>query len=181
TATTPACGVTLSDLTVSYLPPVADGLLAARDGTVAGNQLTTSVCGNVNRTGAQVTLKVDGGAPQPATVTGTQWCRQVTLTASPPAHTLVASATAGTSFGPASLVVMVDLTPPGAVTNLVATAPTRRSLHGTWTAPGDGGAPVASYLVKLATTPLTNGNFDTVGTAIGVGPPKAPGSPEALD
>ncbi|HTJ44210.1 MAG TPA: fibronectin type III domain-containing protein, partial [Kofleriaceae bacterium] len=161
TATTPGCGLTLSDLTVSFSAPAADGLLSANDGTVNGSSLTTNICGSVNKSGATVTLRVDGGAPQPATVTGTQWCRQVTLASSPPSHTLVASATAGSSFGTATLVVAVDLTAPGGVTDLAATAPNRRSIHATWTAPADGGAAVDHYIVKLSTTALTNSNFDT--------------------
>jgi FG-GAP repeat len=181
TATTPGCGVTLADVTVSFLPPAADGLLSANDGTVSGNKLTSNVCGTVNRTGATVTLMVDGGAPLAATVTGTQWCRQVTLAASPPSHTLVATATAGTSFGSATLVVAVDLTAPGAIGDLVATAPNRRTIRTAWTAPADAGAAVAGYTMKLATTQLTNGNFDTTGVVIATGAPKAPGAAEALD
>jgi hypothetical protein len=181
TATTPGCALTLSDLTVSFGPPAADGMLSARDGTVSGNNLTTNICGAVSKTGATVTLKVDGGASQPATVTGTQWCRSVTLAVSPPSHTLVASATAGTSFGSSTLVVSVDLTPPGAVTDLAATSPNRRLIHATWTAPSDGGAAVDHYIVKLATTTLTDGNFDTTGIAVTTAAPQAPGSAEVLD
>jgi hypothetical protein len=180
TGTTPGCALTLSDLAVSFLPPAADGMLAATDGTVSGNNLTTNICGTVNKTGATVTLALDGGAPQPATVTGTQWCRQETLAVSPPSHTLVASATAGTSFGSATLVVSVDLTAPGGVTDLAATSPNRRTIDATWTAPSDGGAAVDHYIVKLSTTALSNGNFDTTGSALAVGAPKAPGSPESL-
>jgi hypothetical protein len=180
TASTPGCALTLSDLAVSFLPPAADGMLAATDGTVSGSNLTTNICGAVNKTGASVTLAVDGGAPQPTTVTGTQWCRQVTLAVSPPSHTLVARATAGTSFGSATLVVAVDLTPPGGVGDLAASAPNRRTIAATWTAPSDGGAAVDHYIVKLATTALTNGNFDTTGSALAVGAPKAPGSAESL-
>jgi hypothetical protein len=182
TATTPGCGFTLADLAVSFLPPASDGLLSGRDGTVAGNQLTTSICGTVNKPGASVTLKVDGGAAQAATVTGTQWCKQVTLSASPPSHTLVASATAGTSFGKATLVVAVDVTPPGPVGNLVGDAPDRRTIHATWTAPADAGKTVDGYIVKLSTVALTDANFDTTGVVVSTpGMPKAPGATETLD
>ncbi len=181
TATTAGCGLSLADLAVSFSPPAADGMLSGRDGTVNGNLLTTNVCGTVNKTGASVTLEVDGGAAQATTVTGTQWCKQVTLAASPPSHTLVAKATAGTSFGQATLVVSVDVTAPGGISDLVATAPDRQTIHAAWTAPADGASAVDGYVVKLATTALTNGNFDTTGVVVPTGTPKAPGQAEALD
>ncbi|MCE9575553.1 MAG: hypothetical protein K8W52_20545 [Deltaproteobacteria bacterium] len=179
-ATTAGCAITLADLAVSFAAPAADGLLASTDGTVAGVNLTTNICGAVNKTGATVTLKVDGGAAQPATVTGTTWCRQVTLATSPPSHTLVAQAQAGASFGQATLVVAVDLTAPGAITDLVGVARNRREIATTWTAPADAGAAVDHYVLRRATTALTNGNFDSTGTIIATAAPKSPGASEAL-
>jgi hypothetical protein len=59
-------------------------------------------------------------------------------------------------------------------------ADTRQSLEATWTAPSDGGGPVASYLVKVSTTALTEANFDTTGEPVFAAAPQAPGLAETL-
>lgn len=107
---TASCNITLADLSVSFSPPAADGVVTRIDGTVAGSSLTFPLCGTVDRTGSAVTVTIDGGAPVSATVTGTTWCRTITLAASPPSHTIAASATVGSSSGTGSLVLLVDLT-----------------------------------------------------------------------
>lgn len=172
------CTVTLADITVSFAEPAADGLLNRKDGVIAGSDLAFQLCGSVNRTGASVSLNVDGGAPLAASVIGTSWCRNVTL--SEASHTIVATATAGASSGNASLVLRVDLTVPPAVDNFAAVAVDRRSLLMTFDAPSDGGAPVASYVIKASTTPMTDANFDDTGIELTGLTPAAPGTEQTL-
>jgi hypothetical protein len=171
------CTVTLADITVSFAAPAADGFLSRADGTITGSSLGFALCGSVNKTGAAVTLSVDGGAPVAATVTGTTWCRDLTLTESPPSHTIVATATAGASSGFASLVLAVDLTLPAGVDNFAAVAVDRRSLQLTFDAPAES---VVSYVIKASTTPLTDANFDTTGSALAAPAPAAPGTEQGL-
>jgi hypothetical protein len=180
-AQTAACTVSLADLSVSFAPPAADGAVAIKDGVVSAGGLTFNLCGTVSATGASVALAIDGAAAVPATVAGNGWCRSIKLAASPPAHTIVATATAGSSFGTATLVLNVDLAPPGAVTGFAAAAVNRQRLHLGWTAPSDGGQRAASYLLKYATTALTDANFDTTGSVVPTGLPAAPGTAESLD
>jgi hypothetical protein len=178
----PPCAITLADLTVSFGPPAADGRVGRDDGVVSGPNLTFDLCGTVSATGASVTIALDGGPAQPATVVGTTWCRSVTLDESPPTHTVVATAIAPpSSFGQSTLLLLVDLTAPGAITDLVATAPDRQRLHLTWTAPADGAGPVDEYVVKVAQSPITDGNFDAIGEVLPTGVPGNPGTPEQVD
>lgn len=181
TARTAACAVTLADLAVSFLPPAADGAVAIRDGAVAAGALTFPLCGTVSRAGATVALAIDGAAPVPATVTGSTFCRTVTLAATPPAHTIVATATAGASFGASTLVLAVDVAAPDPVGGLSAVAVDRQRVRLAWTAPSDGGQRAAGYLVKVSTTALTDANFDVAGVVVPTGLPGAPGAAEALD
>lgn len=174
------CSVTLADITVSFAAPAADGSLNRSDGAVSGSTLTFALCGTVSRTGASVDVVVDGGAPLAATVTGTTWCRDLTLAESPPSHTIVATATAGASSGSASLVLRVDLTLPPPVDSFVALALDRRSLQMSFEAPSDGGSPVVSYIAKVSTTPLTNGNFDTTGALLSAPSPGSPGADQSI-
>jgi hypothetical protein len=174
------CLITLADITVSFAPPAADGTLARHEGTVAGNQITFPLCGTVSRPNASVALTIDGAPPVPAQVTGTTWCRTVTLDESPPSHTIVAAATQGFSSGSASLVLRVDLTLPPPVDGLLALATDRRTIQLTWESPSDGGQRVASYLAKIATVPFTAQNFDTTGTVLPTATPRPPGGDELL-
>lgn len=179
--TSAACTLVLADLAVSFAPPAADGLVNKNDGTVSGTDLTFPLCGTVNKTGAIVTVAVDGGAAQPATVTGTSWCRPITVGETGSPHTIVASATAGTSSGQGVLVLAVDVTPPSAPIGFVATSPDRETIATAWTAPDDHGAAVDHYVFKVATTPLTDANFDVTGAQVATLPPAAPGTAEALE
>ncbi|MGN6107027.1 MAG: hypothetical protein ACTHU0_18115, partial [Kofleriaceae bacterium] len=172
---TAACEVALADLSVSFSPPAADGTLSRTEGTVTGNALSVALCGTVNRTGAVVQLAIDGGAPSPATVTGTAWCRPVTLTEG--THTLVATATVGSSFGAGTLVVRVDLTAPPPVLDFTALALDRRRIARGWKSPSDGGQRVAAYVARYSTTLLTEASFDTTGMMpIVLGAPHPPGA-----
>ncbi len=178
---TQACSVTLSDLSVSFSQPAAIGTLARKDGIVDGDALALPVCGTVNRTGTAVQVSIDGAAATPATVTGTQWCADLVLTESPPSHTLVATATAGSSFGTATLRVRVDLTVPPVADDYTATSVNRQRIRATWKSPGDDGERVAGYVVKFATTALTEANFDSTGTVLATGAPGAIGADESVE
>lgn len=176
-----ACTITLADLAVSFSPPAADGQLSRADGSVSGGAITLPLCGTVNRTGASVAVSVDGGAAVPATVTGTSWCVTETLAETPPAHTVVATASAGASFGSATLVLAVDLTPPTSPGALVVSSPNRETLHATWTAPSDNGAAAPAYVMKVASVPLSDANFDSAGVVVPLAAPGAPGTAESVD
>lgn len=181
---TGACSVALLDIVIGFAPPIDDGLVGASDGAVSGNQVTFDVCGTVSELGATIDVSIDGGPAQPAVVTGTNWClNNITLDESTqmnPFHTIDVSATTGMQFGAASRNVVVDLTPAPPVGNLSGTANTRQSIALSWVAPSDDGAAAASYLVKIADTPIDDGNFDMVGTEIAAFTPSAPGVTEAL-
>jgi hypothetical protein len=179
---TPPCEIFLQDLVINFAPPIADGLVGASDGVVSGSTLTLDICGTVSEAGATVEVAIDGGALQPATVTGTAWCLSgVSLTESPPAHLIEVVATAGPLLGTRSLALVVDLTPPDPIgATFTAFSPTRQSVSLSWTAPSDGGATVNGYLVKIATVPLSDSNFDTTGAALAPPLPTAPGTTQTL-
>ncbi len=180
TAQSAACTVTLTDIVVTFLPPAADGAVGDQDGVVVGSDLVFDLCGRTSTAGAAVAVTVDGGPPVPATVNGIDWCVTLTLAASPPSHTIVASATSGPLSGQGTLILSVDLSNPDPITDLGVIADTRQSLRATWTAPDDAGAPVYDYIAKISTTPLDDANFDVTGEVVPTDPPGAPGSPELL-
>lgn len=75
----------------------------------------------------------------------------------------------------------VDTEPPGAVDGLVVTTPDRQSLALAWTAPADAGNTAAArYLIKMATEPLDESNFDSTGVEIGGPVPAIPGTLEGM-
>jgi hypothetical protein len=172
----PTCSITLADISVSFSPPAADGTLGRPDGAVAGTNLTFPLCGTVSRTGATVDVAVDGGTSLAATVTGTTWCR--TLTLAQGSHTIVATATAGASTGASTLVLRVDLTAPPPVDSFVAVALDRRTLQMSFEAPAE---QVVSYLAKVSTTPITEANFDTTGTLLTSPAPGSPGADQQIE
>lgn len=154
--------VELSDLAVSFALPAADGVVSARDGSVAGDRLTLALCGTVSRTNAAVTVSVDGAAPLAAVVDGASWCHTLTLEESPPVHALLVEATSGSSAGAATLRLGVDLTAPAAAGEVTADAPDRRHVALAWRGPAD----AVRYIVKAATAPLTDANFDDEGVGV---------------
>lgn len=172
-----ACTVTLADIALTFAPPAADGMLARRDGTVSGNALTAPLCGTVSHSGAAVSVRINGGPSLPATVTGNDWCRTISL-AEASSHAVFVTATKNASFGTAALSLGVDLTPPPAVTAPAAFTTTRRLARVEWTAPADGAGPVAGYIVRASTTPITEAGFDTQGIVIATGAPQTPGARE---
>ncbi len=178
--TSGACALTLVEIAMGFSDPAADGAVGAADGVVTGSDLTFDLCGTVSEAGTTVSVTVDGGPALAATVTGVTWCVSITVAESPPAHAIVATATSGVRTGQASLSLSVDLAAPGPITDLAVIADTRQSLTGTWTAPADGAGSAASYLVKVSTVALTDGNFDTTGEVIAAPAPQAPGASEIL-
>jgi hypothetical protein len=177
----PVCTITLADLAVSFSAPAADGNVGGQDGTVTGSSLTFPLCGTVSTTGATVEVVVDGGPALPATVNGTGWCRSITISESPPSHTIVATAMKPPSFGESTLALAVDLDPPDPIAGFAAAVVNRQRVRLTWTAPADGGQPVDGYVAKYATAPITDANFDSIGTVIPTGAPQPPGQPETVD
>lgn len=154
------CPLTLADLAVSFSPPIADGEAGATDGVVNGNELTLDVCGTVSEAGAAVTVAIDGGPAQPATVTGTTWCLEDAVL-SEGNHQIVAEATVGPRVGENTLALNVDIAPPPPPTGLSATPLTRQSLQMQWTAPGDV-SDATGYAVKVSHVPISEGNFDAL-------------------
>lgn len=179
TGTSPTCTIALADIAVAVDPPADDGVLGRADGTVSGGALTFPLCGTLDRPGASVAIRIDGGAPLPATVTGTTWCRTVTLAEAD--HAVSVLATQGLSFGNAALPLHVDLTPPDPIAAYEGTVPTRQRVGLTWTAPADAGAAAAAYVVKWSTAPLTEANFETAGTVLPAGAPRSPGAAETVE
>ena len=176
----PTCELALTDLTVGFVAPAADGTLGRPDGSVVGPTLTAPVCGTVSKIGATVTVTVDGGPALPATVTAMTWCRTLTLAQSPPQHVIIADATVPGSFGRATLQLNVDLTAPPIVNGLTVATPDRQSALLQFGAPSDSGAAVAGYAVRFATVPLTDGNFNTTGTQVATTTPSVPGATELV-
>ena len=172
--TSTSCVVSLADIAVNFTGSPADGTVGGGDGVVAAGQLTFTLTGTVSVLGATVEITVDGGAPIPAVVTGSTWSVPLTLAGRAAAYAIVATATQGTRTGSATLPLVVDLTAPSAPSGLVATADTRQSIRLDFTAPGG----AASYRVKFATTALTDGNFDSTGTAVTGPTPGAAGAAE---
>jgi hypothetical protein len=177
--TSPTCTVALADLAVAIDPPAAGGVLGRADGTVSGGALTFPLCGTLDRPGAAVSIRIDGGAPLPAAVNGTTWCRTVTLAEAD--HAVSVMATKGLSFGDVALPLRVDLTPPDPIAAYGGTVPTRQRVGLAWTAPADDGGPAAAYVAKWSAAPLTEANFDTAGTVIPTGAPRSPGAAEAVE
>lgn len=157
--------VEISDLAVSFSLPAADGVVSARDGSVSGDRLTFELCGTVSRANAAVTVSADGAAPIAAVVDGASWCHTLTLAESPPAHRLLVEATSGASAGAATLMLGVDLTRPPPVDEVTAGTPDRQHVSLAWRGPAD----AVGYIVKAATEPLTDANFDEESAAVVTG------------
>ncbi|MBK9072025.1 MAG: VCBS repeat-containing protein [Myxococcales bacterium] len=160
------CSLTLADLAVSFSPPIADGLVGALDGTLSGGDLVLDICGTVSESGTAVEIEIDGGAALAAIENGNTWCVDNVALANG-AHTIFAEATIGPRVGQATLALMVDLTPPPAVTAVVATPLTRQSLQLQWTAPSNV-SDVAGYVIKASNSPINEGNFDALPVALTV-------------
>lgn len=81
----------------------------------------------------------------------------------------------------ASATIAFDDIAPAAVSGLDAVAIDRQRVRLSWIAPADGGRAAASYILKSSPVPLTDATFDTAGTKLTTGVPRAPGSAESLD
>jgi Dockerin type I domain len=75
---------------------------------------------------------------------------------------------------------IVDDISPAAVADLAIDSTTQTGAVLSWIATGDDATlgTAASYTLKAHTAPITQANFDTVGTVVPTGAPAAPGSPE---
>lgn len=180
----PACAITLSDLAVTFDPPVDDGVIGVNDPgvTVGASDVTLDICGTVSDPSATVDLVIDGGTAIAASVVGTAWCvSSVTLTEGD--HVVTANATTGGATGVNTLnPLTVDLTPPDSPTGLAVTQITHASADVAWTSPQNGGAstPAASYEVRFATTPINDGNFSSTGTVLTPPTPSTPGQTDRV-
>jgi hypothetical protein len=79
----------------------------------------------------------------------------------------------------------IDLTPPGAVTDLAVTNVTTNSITVNWSAPADNGTdalsgPVQSYDIRYSTSTITLGNWDFIQNATGEPTPASPGIEQSL-
>ncbi|HUQ08362.1 MAG TPA: integrin alpha [Kofleriaceae bacterium] len=173
---TPTCRVSLADISVNFTGSPADGTVGSSDGTVSGSDLTFNLTGTVSVVGAAVNITVDGGAPQAATVVGASWSLTLALADRAAPYVIVASATAGPQVGSANLSLVVDVSPPGAITGLTGAADTRQSIRLAFMAPTGASA----YRIKYATVALTDANFDTTGTTFSGPAPGAPGSNQSI-
>ncbi|MEO7733790.1 MAG: hypothetical protein ABIY55_22690, partial [Kofleriaceae bacterium] len=90
------------------------------------------------------------------------------------------TATSGVATSAAGTFVFDDVAP-APVTDLAAAAVNRQRIRLTWTAPADGGLPVAGYLVKTSPVALSEATFDAAGSALATLAPAAPGTPESFD
>ena len=173
------CSIVVANIALTFDTPVADGLLGSGDGTVMGGALALPICGTVSDPAATVVVSVDAGANLSTTGDGAgAFCTDAPVSLGEGMHVIDATASGNGSFGTLSQTVTVDLTPPPAPAGLLATAPTRADIELSWTAPDDGGAAPASYVVKYSTTPFTD--FATQGTTVPGPMPGSPGTTETL-
>jgi hypothetical protein len=128
-----------------------------------------------------VTVAVDGGAPVAADVDDAAWCAPITVAETPPFHTIVVLASAPQAMGIGTLTLAVDLSGPEGIIDLAASVVDRQTLHLAWTAPAEAGASAEAYVVKLSPSPITDANFDAIGSAVTAPTPGAPGTAEQLD
>jgi len=161
------------------------------DGSTAGWQGSLSVQTDVGGTGATVTFTVTCGATETTLGTvavnagGVAALAGVTLPECASA-TLKAttSSVTGKGVGTASLSnKVIDTVVPSTPAGLAAVVKDRRATSFTlsWTAPGDGGANVAGYQLRVSKAPINAGNFDAAEVVTYLGSPKAPGQAETLD
>jgi hypothetical protein len=176
-----ACDVALTNLAVKFTGGASDGIVGLSDGNLAGGVLTTQVCGVVSEPGASVAISVDGGAAGPAVVNGTSWCRTINVVATPAAHLIVADAVLGASFGRSSLALVADVSRPNPIASVTLVATNRQSGELNFNAPSENGMPMAAYVARVATVPLTDSNFDSTGNSLAVEAPSSPGSPEIVE
>ena len=97
--------------------------------------------------------------------------------------TAATSDISGQGIGTTSETLIVDTVPPDRVAAVTATVTNRRqtTIHLAWTAPGDVGQSVFSYVVKASKSPFTTANFDAAATISYTGSPAAPGAADGID
>ena len=79
-------------------------------------------------------------------------------------------------------IVICDMCPPDAVTNLVASNPIANSITLTWTASGDDGntGTASEYDIRYSTSTITDSSWDSATQVIGEPAPQAAGSAESF-
>lgn len=179
---------------VTWVSPAPSASLnATSDGApgTVGWQGTVTVQTDLGGTGATVDFSYECGATQKSLGTGVAinasgvaTLAGVTLDDCPSAKIIATTSNvAGKGVGTASLTKLIDTLVPSAPTGLAAAVTSRRgtTFGLTWTAPGDGGQAVSSYLVKVSKQAITPANFDAAESVAFGGSPKAPGGSESLD
>jgi hypothetical protein len=172
-----SCPLGLVDILVGFSPPIDDGFVNIDDdddGNVAGG-LTLDLAGTVSNSLATVSVSIDGGPAQPASVVGNTWTL-AGQTLSEGSHQIQVNAQQGSDLGFAELELAVDLTPALPPTNLSVIALTRQSARLTFDAPAD----AVTYLGWFGVVPLTDANVDIDGTPFAMPVPSAPGTPEIV-
>ncbi|HKO48357.1 MAG TPA: integrin alpha [Polyangiaceae bacterium] len=159
------------------------------DGATAGWQGTLSVQTDVGGSGATVQFSTAAGnLGAPVAIDGTGKASTPILTLAD-ADSLTLTATTsdvpGRGVGTAKLAVVVDTQATSGITDLTAVVPAalrrQTTFHLGWTAPGDNGAPVASYDVRIAKTAITGATFDAAEKVLYSGAPSAVGAVDGVD
>jgi hypothetical protein len=185
--------------TVTWEAPVSGANLCAAGGTgcqpdsdagTPGWQGTLRVLVNVNGAPATTgTVTFLSGDTELATVnidgTGHAELPNVSLPdANPVTLRARTSDITGTGTGSSTLTVSVDTVPPNAIATLTPVVKLRRqtTFNLQWAAPADGsGGNVASYLVRVSTAAINDGNFAAATNVPFTGAAAAAGSPDAID
>jgi len=187
------CTVTVGNPpNVAWVGPAVTKLNISNDadGATAGWQGTLSVQTDVGGSGATVqfsTVAGSLGAPVAIDATGKATSPVLTLTdAASLTLTATTSDVPGRGVGTAKLSVVVDTVPPSAIADLSAIVPPalrrQTTFHLGWTAPSDGGSPVATYDVRVAKgAAITTGTFDAQEKVAYSAAPSAVGSVDGVD
>jgi len=187
------CTVTVGNPpNVTWLAPAVSKLNISNDadGATAGWQGTLSVQTDVGGSGATVQFSTAAGnlgAPVPVDAAGKATSPVLTLAdAASLTLSAITSDVPGRGVGSAKLSVVVDTVAPGAIADLSAIVPPalrrQTTFHLGWSAPSDGGSPVATYDVRVAKgAPITVASFDTQEKVAYSAAPSAVGSVDGVD
>jgi len=155
---------------VSWVSPLAKlNIGNDTDSGASGWQGSLSVQTDLANTGATIQFSTGAGnLGTPVAIDGTGKATSPVLTIADGASVTLTATTSevpGRGVGVANQTVVVDTLPPAAISGLAASVPPAKrrqtTFHLAWVAPGDNGASVTSYDVRIAKgTPITAGNFD---------------------
>jgi hypothetical protein len=134
-------------------------------------QTVTGQCGAAQ---ASAAVALDGGASLRLDVCATSPCE---IDAS---CTFAVTSAVGIETEASATIAFDDIAP-ASVGELSAAAIDRQRVRLRWIAPADKGSAAASYVLKSSPVPLTDATFDSTGTTLPTGVPRAPGSAESLD